>query len=237
MAAGAISPKDHRNDIDQQQRPHMCEGDAEPDNPQSWLIDTSPTYAGDKPCTPTSIMHPNHPSVSSAQPPCSNPEADISPCIFTTFAYQRACRNRLPLKKVGPGGILDIERYIPCFVYDVLQLPGSLANVFDSPASGDILKRMSPGRIQGCFIKPGYKGEPEFCLGSQNDYALGMVAFGRGKRNRRMLDQHYGACFKMTAVRVEFELSDGMVATSPAYTWIRTREDESAISGDRLHRF
>ena len=48
---------------------------------------------------------------------------------ITTFAYQRALRNRIRSGKLARGGDYDTRVFTPTFVHDCLMLPGSLANV------------------------------------------------------------------------------------------------------------
>lgn len=47
----------------------------------------------------------------------------------STFAYQRALRNRIGSLKLARGGDYDTRAFTPIFVHDCLMLPGSLANV------------------------------------------------------------------------------------------------------------
>ena len=48
---------------------------------------------------------------------------------LTTFAYQRALRNRVRNHKLERHGEYNIRKFTPTFVHDCLMLPGSLANV------------------------------------------------------------------------------------------------------------
>ena len=53
----------------------------------------------------------------------------LSSSGLTTFAYQRALRNRIRDHKLARGGEYDIHAFTPTFLHDCLMLPGSLANV------------------------------------------------------------------------------------------------------------
>ena len=48
---------------------------------------------------------------------------------LTTFAYQRALRNRVRNARLSKHAEYDMRAYTPTFVHDCLMLPGSLANV------------------------------------------------------------------------------------------------------------
>ena len=47
----------------------------------------------------------------------------------STFAYQRAWKNRIRSGKLARDGDYDTRAFTPTFVHDCLMLPGSLANV------------------------------------------------------------------------------------------------------------
>jgi hypothetical protein len=53
----------------------------------------------------------------------------LSPTGLSTFAYQRALKNRTRSSKLDRGGDYDTRAFTPTFVHDCLMLPGSLANV------------------------------------------------------------------------------------------------------------
>lgn len=48
---------------------------------------------------------------------------------ITTFAYQRALRNRILNDKLRSGGEISMSRFTPTFIHDCLMLPGSLSNL------------------------------------------------------------------------------------------------------------
>lgn len=60
---------------------------------------------------------------------------------LTTFAYQRALRNRIADSKLLRFGEYDMRKYTPTFIHDCLMLPGSLANVLCKVNDIGILQR------------------------------------------------------------------------------------------------
>lgn len=147
---------------------------------------------------------------------------------FTTFSYQQAFANRLPSHKLRRGGKLDPVRFPPLVMVDVLQFPGSLVNAMGLASTVDIVHRMTPGKLRGWTLNADRAVEPFLrATGLQTDVAHGMVVFGRGRRNREAIQQHYGECFKTILVNVDIELADGALISVLAYLWIRWKEDES----------
>ena len=63
---------------------------------------------------------------------------------ISTFGYHLASQNRINEERLS--GSLDIDIWPAIFVYDILQLPGTLANVLGHACSVDIIKHMTPAK-------------------------------------------------------------------------------------------
>lgn len=143
------------------------------------------------------------------------------PFGLMTFAYKQALQNRISLDKIGRGRRLDIQKWDPVFVYDILQFPGSLANALSQSSSMDIIPYMTPAKMKRYVVCPDRKGEPLLCLtGRDDDSVQGMMVFGRGGKNRRSLAAHHGDGFQRKRRAVEVVFEGGEVCTLATYVWV-----------------
>ncbi|KAK4998379.1 hypothetical protein LTR66_002391 [Elasticomyces elasticus] len=117
------------------------------------------------------------------------------------FPYLHALNNRLSAHEIKLR--YTPQLYPPIFVYDLLMLPGTLSAVLNKPSSSTLAARMTPATL------PGYRARVVAASGlpaavrvrDSNDGAgdgdggddggeevvEGMLLFGHGARNRRML--------------------------------------------------
>ena len=142
--------------------------------------------------------------------------------VYTTFSYQRAMRNRVNGEKLKHGGKYDTSRFAPIFIYDVLQLPGSLANVLGMSSSVDLIRRMTPGIVRGCVLRADDQEHPVLHFTGLVEHCVtGMLLFARGARSRDKLAEHYGDGFDADTVSVQFALDDGKTEVRSAHVWMR----------------
>lgn len=146
---------------------------------------------------------------------------------LTTFAYQRALRNRIQNPKLSRYGEYDMRAFTPTFVHDCLMLPGSLANVLskvkksicahipralrltadfkESPE--DLIHRMTPALLPG-FHAHVHSETQQPCLlqSTDSDYVQGMVIFGQGRNARDEIHEHYRPHSRRVKVQVEIDV-------------------------------
>ena len=145
---------------------------------------------------------------------------------LTTFAYQRALRNRIRSDRITRHGEYDLQIYTATFFHDCLMLPGSLATVLGkvqnltyddlwiqltlvlqaSPA--DIIHRMTPGLLSG-FHAHVHTETLQTCLlqsTDPTDYVQGMLIFGQGKSARKRIHKHYRPRARRAKVQVEIDI-------------------------------
>ena len=172
---------------------------------------------------------------------------------ITTFAYQRALRNRIRSGKLARDGDYDTRVFTPTFVHDCLMLPGSLANVlgkvvpkkpvtYDTRRNADyyfkgsaeqIIRRMTPALLPGFHAHVHIETEQPCLIQSDdpNDYAHGMLIFGEGKEGRDQLHQHYRPHAKRIKVEVEFDVAVPVLAEDRRYPqerWVLMRKRQWA---------
>ncbi|KAK8220155.1 hypothetical protein M8818_000571 [Zalaria obscura] len=140
---------------------------------------------------------------------------------YLPYGYSQALRNRIDGRKLDEGGRLHIKTWPPIFVYDLLQFPGTLAALFGKPSAACMVSRMTPGKLKGfsAFVLPESE-EPVLQRGGERDHVKGMLLFGRGRNNRRDLNEHFGEDYVREKVEVEVELQGGRIKSVKAYMWL-----------------
>lgn len=154
----------------------------------------------------------------------------MSSTSHTTFSYTLATRTLLEPTELLPGSELDISRYPPIFIYDILQFPGSLSSLLSCSSPLDLIHRMTPGTLKLWLVHADVDGQPRLRFtGREEDVVRGMMVFGRGKRNRRVLGGHYGCEAKV--VRVSMRFLGGEEGGIEALVWQR-RERNGGDEGE-----
>ncbi|KAK3701224.1 hypothetical protein LTR37_015603 [Vermiconidia calcicola] len=127
---------------------------------------------------------------------------------LTTFAYQRALRNRIKHDKLTKHGEYDMHKYTPTFIHDCLMLPGSLANVLGKASAEEIIHRMTPALLPGFHAYVNSKNQQPCLLQSSNseDYVKGMVIFGQGREARDCIHRHYRSHARRVKVQIEVDV-------------------------------
>ncbi|SMQ47515.1 unnamed protein product [Zymoseptoria tritici ST99CH_1A5] len=145
---------------------------------------------------------------------------------LTTFAYQRALRNRIEASKLLKDNTYDLTRYTPTFIHDALMLPGSLAGLLSKGSAGDLINRMTPAFLPGCHAHLDQESLQPCLVRADNaqSYVQGMLVFGQGKASRDAVHQHYRPGAKRRKVGVEIDV------------WVESPPGESAARPWRLQR-
>ncbi|EGP90592.1 uncharacterized protein MYCGRDRAFT_90661 [Zymoseptoria tritici IPO323] len=127
---------------------------------------------------------------------------------LTTFAYQRALRNRIEASKLLKDNTYDLTRYTPTFIHDALMLPGSLAGLLSKGSAGDLINRMTPAFLPGCHAHLDQESLQPCLVRADNaqSYVQGMLVFGQGKASRDAVHQHYRPGAKRRKVGVEIDV-------------------------------
>ncbi|KAK3721542.1 hypothetical protein LTR37_003098 [Vermiconidia calcicola] len=127
---------------------------------------------------------------------------------LTTFAYQRALRNRIKHAKLTKHGEYDVHKYTPTFIHDCLMLPGSLANVLGKASAEEIIHRMTPALLPGFHAHVNSKSQQPCLLQSSSpeDYVKGMVVFGQGREARDCIHKHYRSPARRVKVQIEIDV-------------------------------
>ncbi|KJX98315.1 hypothetical protein TI39_contig418g00009 [Zymoseptoria brevis] len=145
---------------------------------------------------------------------------------LTTFAYQRALRNRIEASKLLEDNIYDLTRYTPTFIHDALMLPGSLAGLLSKGSAGDLINRMTPAFLPGCHAHLDQETLQPCLVRTDNaqSYVQGMLVFGQGRASRDAVHQHYRPGAKRRKVEVEIDV------------WVESQPGESATCLWHLQR-
>ncbi|GAB7345605.1 hypothetical protein MBLNU457_3904t1 [Dothideomycetes sp. NU457] len=137
----------------------------------------------------------------------------FGPLEISTFGYQLACHNRFNEGQLSDT--YDLKIWPAIFVYDILQLPGTLANVLGYSSSVDVTRVMTPAKYTH---ESRSKAVNELQIGDGD--VQGMVVLGRGRDNRRAIADYYGDEFKRQTIDVEISLENGHRVSIEAYAWI-----------------
>ena len=154
---------------------------------------------------------------------------DIS--IHRTFGYDQATQNFIDESQLVKGGPLDVERWNPIFVFDILQLPGTLGTVLGYSSTGLVISRMTPAASQDSDLRISTRCDCDGCEelrrqdGTASDPVKGLVLFGTGGDDRRTLDDFYGDAYTKHEIEVDVTLKSGASKTIKAFAWIREALD------------
>lgn len=136
-----------------------------------------------------------------------------------TFAFQRALRNYIDDEAISHNGTLELVKWPAIFVYDVLQLPNTLAKLLDGDPTVDIVPFMTRARLNGpAFVVQ--KMDYARVFGGCGAVLAGMLIFGRGEGAQKLLDCYYGCDFERSVVTVDITLKSGVKAEVDAIAWI-----------------
>lgn len=152
----------------------------------------------------------------------------FGPLEISTFGYQLASHNRFSEGQLSDR--YDLKIWPAIFVYDILQLPGTLANVLGHSSSIDVTRAMTPAKYTQ---ESRSKAMNESKIG--DGVVQGMVVLGRGKDNRKAIADYYGDEFKRQTVKVEISLEDGRRVSIEAYAWIPIDGGLAGLMNDMMH--
>lgn len=109
----------------------------------------------------------------------------------------------------------------PVFVFDVLQLPGTLAGILRLDSSLQLVKQMTRARLVG---PEDVVMRLEYAKGFDMGALKGMVVFG--VPDREDVHEFYGRRFETTSVQIEVRLLDGGLRHMEAVAWITKSDPE-----------
>ncbi|PNS18932.1 hypothetical protein CAC42_6027 [Sphaceloma murrayae] len=148
-------------------------------------------------------------------------QAEKDKIPITTVALDMAKRNLVQASLLNSRMKYDVVERPPLFVTGVLQLPGSLGTVlgYQRRSEMELAECMTPGRTLSPLAVDSQDGAVA-CSRMENSVA-GMVILGRGRRNRRQIDEWYGKRFARVLVDVQIHVQQwGVKKQFKAYTWV-----------------
>ena len=138
------------------------------------------------------------------------------PLEISTFGYHLASQNRISEDQLNDS--LDLSIWPAIFVYDALQLPGTLANVLGHASGVDLIKHMTPAKYTAKDVEIDWTtAENESCIESHE--IKGMIVLGRGRDNRTAIAKFYGDEYLRQTIDVEIGLDNGRRQIIKAYVW------------------
>lgn len=137
----------------------------------------------------------------------------FGPLEISTFGYQLACHNRFSEGQLSDT--YDLRIWPAIFVYDILQLPGTLANVLGHTSSVDVTRVMTPAKYTQDSRSKAVNGSQ---IGDGD--IQGMVVLDRGRDNRKAIAEYYGDQFRRQTIEVQIVLENCQRVTIDAYAWI-----------------
>jgi len=152
----------------------------------------------------------------------------FGPLEISTFGYQLASHNRFSEGQLSDS--YDLKIWPAIFVYDILQLPGTLAMVLGHTSSVDVTRVMTPAKYT----------EENRSKAMDNSQIVdgdiqGMVVLGRGRDNRKAIADYYGDEFKRQTIEVEIDLENGRRLTIEAYAWVPVDSGAKGPANDMLY--
>ncbi|KAF2225940.1 hypothetical protein BDZ85DRAFT_258329 [Elsinoe ampelina] len=156
----------------------------------------------------------------------------------STIALDLAKRNLIDADHLRSGALYDPADRPLIFVTGVLQLPGTLNAALGHWDRSELklVKCMTPGRVM--LRTDGADQNKSVVYSDVETSVAGMVVFGRGKENRRMLSEWHGEKYLRVLVEVQVQTEDWVKRRFPAFTWVEKRalgwdidSDESSQKG------
>jgi len=153
----------------------------------------------------TSFTHNNHMSPSSI---ANLMETSNDLAFRQTFNYDLARRNFIQTRELLTEKPLDIHKYHPIFVVDVLQLPGSLASILELNSCYELTLSMTVGTLSvvsrlGQIVK-----------------IQGMCVLGRSTKDQDTLDRFYGPQYSRRLVQIHIKPGDEDSMMITAMCWM-----------------
>jgi len=153
--------------------------------------------------------------------PAINLDPQLEPHAYFTFSHYQASRNLLSSARLSGGGRFDLSHYPALFVYDILELPGTLAATLNHTSQLEMMDRVTPAKLYGSTVMAEVSCRGALPSWAQNgdDYIKGMAVFGQGKINRDLIRDFYGPRFGRKKIEIEITTQEGPKMYIHAYAW------------------